>query len=380
MREFEKTDAAFISCYLDPRKGEPDYRGFLKQRTDSLRRNLSGTASTDFAQALEMIESRLEGDFYPEARGLAVFARAQGGGRFFSDMQFAVPVENSLAVYPAPLIHPLLALKDTYDRYALVFVRREAVQVIEVNLGAASTRGWVANPKSIRGDGSWISRPGEENPEAASFVRLDGQVPMVERLLQTGDRTRLFLAGDPELVAAMRAALRAPWAARLVDVLPMAAKGTLEDAVSRSLRTFVDLRNRESSRLATGVAQGVSDSGLAVSGDLASLEALREGRADMLVICEDYRPEPGWACDRCGESRMQERPPGNCTACGRSGARTLDPRAEMVRLAGQQDVEVRFTDSDELSHLGGVGCLLHYRDERMMVPASQAYSRLALVA
>ena len=31
---------------------------------------------------------------------------------------------------------------------------------------------------------------------------------------------------------------------------------------------------------------------------------------------------------------MQERPPGNCTVCGRSGARTLDPRAEMVRLAG----------------------------------------------
>lgn len=376
----ESTDAAFLSCYLDLSRGKTDVRLFLERHAAALARDLSGAQRSDFEQALKLIRGRLEGAFHPQARGIAMFARGPAGGQFFSDLQFAVPLTSSLTCYPTPFIRPLMALKHRFDRFALVFVQKNSTEVAEIDLGAVSTRGWVANPKFRSVDDRWEAGVTDTVSATRSSARVRRQMRLITRLLQGAGRTPLFLAGDPELVSAMMDSLSEPLRARPVKLLPTTARGALEEAVDGASNAFSELRRRQSSQLACLVAGSDGDNGVSVSGGAPSLQALQQGRVDKLVLCEDYRLDSGWACSHCGESRLPAPVPEVCTACGRSEVQPFDLSAELVRLAAQQGVEVVIADSDELARQGGVGCLLQNPAEAMYLPPSAPSRRVQLVA
>ncbi len=375
----ESSDAPFVSCYLDLSQGDSGHRRFLEQRAESLRQTLHGAARADFEHALALIESALDADLHPRAQGMALFARGPRGGRFFLAMQFAVPVQNSLSVYPAPDIYSLLALKHSYDRYVLVLTRPDWLQVIEVSLGAATVRAWAVNRGSRASDnGLDRQRSAAAGPNSAQ-AWVARQAPMVQRLLQTGGRSHWILAGDPELAEQLSSQLPLAVRARLVDLLPIPASWTQQQLVAAALRRFIAFRESEAQYTAASVVRGVRYRGLAVAGALASLEALREGRADTLIMSRDYHPESGWVCTRCGEGCIGKRRPAYCPACS-GGVQALYVRTELLRLAGRQDVAFELVNSDQLRYLGGVGCLLRAPAESRGQPGPRAFNSLDLVA
>ena len=181
--------------------------------------------------------------------------------------------------------------------------------------------------------------------------------------MQTAGRAALILAGDPDLVEAVGNSLPPALQSRLVTRMPMRASDDLEETVGASLRAFIEFEERGSRAVAASVVRGVGSRGLAVAGGPATLQALREGRADTLVIARTYDPEPGWMCGHCSGSRIGEALPKDCPWCG-GGVQPLDLRAELARLAGRQGLAVEVVaDADELMSLGGVGCLLRLRGE-----------------
>ena len=360
----DETEAPFVSCYLNLEQGETGYRMALKDRAFALRATLDNDARADFEAAMGRIEAYVATSLRADAQGVALFARQFRAGAFFLPMQFAVPLPNAISVNPTPHVYHLMALKDTYHRYVVMIATQGWVRITEVSLGAATVKAWTEQPKLRERVGrEWTKEHYESHRRERTSLFLNEQIELLKRLMAAGGHTHLILAGDPRLTGEIRRALPKSMTAKLVDTIPVASRHAQEDVVAATLSAFVEWEEQDSQAVAARFVQGVRTQGLAAAGAAACLEALRRGRADVLLLARDHLPEPGWRCASCGAMRIERDTPTTCPECGKRALRPIDAREELVRLAGQQDCPVEVVEYCEpLMALGGVGCLLRYRE------------------
>jgi protein required for attachment to host cells len=358
----DETEAPFVSCYLNLEQGEAGYRKAFEDRASALRATLDGDARADFEAVIGQIEAYLATALRPDARGVALFARQFRAGAFFLPMQFAAPLPNWIAVYPTPNLFHLMALKDTYHRYVVLLATQARVRILEVNLGAVTVQAWTEQPELRERVGrEWTKAHYESHRRERTSRFLKEPIELLGRLMAAGGHTHLILAGDPRLTGEIRRALSKSAASKLVDTIPAAGRDTQEDVVAATLSAFVEWEEQESQAVAARFVQGIRTQGLAVAGATACLDALRQRRADTLLLARDLLPEPGWRCAVCGAIRIERDAPTACSECGKAAVQPIDATEELVRLAGQQNCPVEVVDyCDPLMALGGVGCLLRY--------------------
>lgn len=359
----DETAAPFVSCYLNLDQGAASYRKVLAERALALRGSLEEGARTDCNAAIGQIESYLAEKLRSDARGIAIFSRHFRGGAFFLPMQFAAPLPDWLAIYPTPNLFHLMELKDTYHRYTVLLATRTAVRILEVNLGAATVQAWTMQPELRERVGrEWTKSHYESHRRERTSRFLKEQVELLGRLMAAGGHTHLILAGDPRLTGEIRRALPKSIAAKLVDTIPAASRDTHEDVVAATLSAFIEWEEQESQAVAARFVEGIQTQGLAVAGAAACLDALRQRRADTLLLARDLVPAKGWRCAACGAIRIEHAEPAACTDCGSNAVMAIDVTVELVRLAGQQDCPIEVVEyCDALMALGGVGCLLRYQ-------------------
>jgi protein required for attachment to host cells len=358
----DETEAPFVSCYLNLEQGEDSYRKALEDRARALRSTLEGDAKADFDAAIAQIDDYLSGMLRPGAKGAALFSRHYRGGAFFLPMQFAAPLPNWIAVYPCPNLFHLMALKDTFHRYVVLLASQAWVRILEVNLGAATTKAWTEQPELRERVGrEWTKAHYESHRRERTSRFLKEQTNLLESLMVAGGHTHLILAGDPRLTGEIRRTLPKSVAAKLVDTIPAASRDKQEDVVAATLSAFIECEEQESQAAAARFVQGIRTQGRAAAGAAACMDALREQRADMLLLARDLLPEPGWRCATCGVIRIAHHAPAACPECGKKSVQPVDATVELVRLAGQQDCPIEVVDHcDPLMALGGIGCLLRY--------------------
>ncbi len=358
----EETEAPFVSCYLNLEQGEAGYRKVLEDRALALRSILEDEARADFDAALHQIETYLAEKLRPSAKGVALFSRQFRAGAFFLPMQFAAPLPDWIAVYPTPNLFHLIALKDTYERYVVLLATGARVRILEVNLGAVTVQAWTEQPELRERVGrEWTKEHYQSHRRERTSRFLKEQIELLGHLMAAGGHTHLILAGDPRLTGEIQRALPKSVASKLVDTIPAAGRDAQEDVVAATLSAFVEWEEQESQAVAARFVQGIRTQGLAVAGATACLDALRQRRADILLLGRDLLPEPGWRCAACGAIRIEHDEPAACPECGKKAVRLIDATVELVRLAGQQDCPVEVVEHcDPLMALGGVGCLLRY--------------------
>ena len=358
----DETEAPFVSCYLNLEQGEDSYRKALEDRALAMRSTLEGNAKADFDAAIGQINDYLAGMLRPGAKGVALFSRYSSGGAFFLPMQFAAPLPNWIAVYPSPNLFHVMALKDNYHRYVVLLVNQAWVRILEVNLGAATTKAWTEQPELRERVGrEWTKAHYESHRHERTSRFLKEQTDMLESLMVAGGHTHLILAGDPRLTGRIRRTLPKSVAAKLVDTIPVASRDKQDDVVAATLSAFIECEEQESQAVAARFVQGIRTQGRAAAGAAACLEALREQRADLLLLSRDLLPAPGWRCAACGVIRIAHPAPAACTECGKKSIQPVDATVELVRLAGQQNCPIEVVDHcDPLMALGGMGCLLRY--------------------
>jgi len=359
----EESDAPFISCYLNL-EDEPDsWRKTLDDRARILRRLLNGNDLADFEEALGKIETWLATNLLSEAKGAALFVRGTFGGAFMLPMQFAAPLPNWFAVYPTPNIYHLVELKDNYHRYVVLLARPDRACILEVNLGAATIRAWINEPDLRARVGQEWSRPHYQVNQAHRGDRfVQGKIAVLEQLMQSGGHTHLILAGDARITGRVRNALPGYLADKLVEIIPAVETDQQADVVMATLASFIAHEEQESRTLAERLIEGLRSQNLAVAGSAATLDALRWGDVDILVMANDYQPDPGWTCTVCQSIGTETPETSVCPHCGHESVRPLDVREALLRLAGQSECPVEVVDkSDALMSLGGVGCLLRTR-------------------
>ena len=361
----DESDTPFISAYLNLEGGQTGWRETLSERARILRRVLKGDDLADFEEALDKIEAWLGTDLLPEAKGAAIFVRGTFGGGFMLPMQFAAPLPDWIAVYPTPNIYHLVELKDNYHRYVVLLAMPDRASILEVNLGAATTQAWINRSELRMRVGSEWTRPHYQVHQAHRgdrFVRE--KIAVLEQLMHAGGQPHLILAGDPMTTARVRDALPNDLAEKLVDVIPTGERDLQTDVVIATLSSFIEHEEQDSRAVAEQLIEGLRSQNLTVAGTAETLDALRWGEVDMLVMASDYQPDPGWTCSACRAIGTEVPETPLCPQCGESAVRSLDVREALLRLAGQLERPVEMVEqSDALMSLGGVGCLLRYRHD-----------------
>ena len=358
----DETQAPFVSCYLALEQGEAGYREVFEYRAIAIRSTLEDEARSDFDAAISQIKDYLAQKLRPGAKGVALFSRHFRGGAFFLPMQFAAPLPNWIAVYPTPNLFHLMALKDNYHRYVVLLANQACVRILEVNLGATTIKAWTEQPALRERVGrEWTKAHYESHRRERTTRFLKEQISLLEGLMVAGGHTHLILAGEPRLTGEIRRALPKSVAAKLIDTIPAASRDTQDDVVAATLSAFIQGEEQESQAIAARFVQGIRTQGRAVAGATACLDALRQQRADMLLLARDLLPAPGWRCVVCGVIRIEHHAPAACPECGSKSVQPVDAMVELVRLAGQQECPIEVVDHcDPLMALGGMGCLLRY--------------------
>jgi rubrerythrin len=356
-----------MSAYLNLDEGHVDWRETLDERARVLRRVLKGDDLADVEEMLIKIEDWLARDLLPEAKGAAIFVRGTFGGAFMLPMQFAAPLPDWIAVYPTPNIYHLVELKDNYHRYVILLATSDRASIMEVNLGAATTQAWINRSElRMRVGSEWTRSHYQVHQEHRGNQFVHEKIALLEHLMHAGGQTHLILAGDPKITARVRDALPEDMAEKLVDVVPTSERDRQADVVMATLSSFIEHEEQESHSIAESLVEGLRSQNLAIAGSEATLDALRWGEVDMLVMASDYQPDPGWQCTVCQAVGIEVPETTVCPKCGEFAVRSLDVREALLRLAGQLERPVEVVEqSDALMSLGGVGCLLRYRPESL---------------
>ena len=357
----DESEAPLISCYLQVGKGSPGYAGILHERAQAIRRSLTGSALEFVEAGLARIEAFLQDGIENWARGLALFSRA-GREPFFLPLQFRVPLPNWIAVGPAPNLYHLVELRDNYDRYVVLLATDTSARIIGVNLGTVTEQIWKTRPDlRNRVAHEWTKDHFQDHRRERTHRFVNELIRTAERVMADGGYGHLILAGSARVLSRVKRALPRSLAAKLIDVVPAAAGDQVSDIVASTLESFLEYEERESQAIAERLVSQIHTHGLAVAGTDATMDALRNGRADFLVIAKGYDPGTGWECRQCGATELALPRPNLCPVCRLGLLRDFDIREEMVRIAGRFECGIEVVEhSDMLINLGGVGCLLRF--------------------
>ena len=359
-----ESNAPFISCYLRLEKGYIKNRSALDEQIHQLKKTLSGQTLQDFEQALEQIEACLASGLLRHAKGAALFSRA-GTTPFFLPLRFHVPLPTWIAVNTVPNIYHLVELKDNYHRYVVMISTEESAQILEINLGSVTEVLWKERPELRNRVGrEWTKEIYQSHRRGRTDKFIKEKIRILDKLMAAGGYSHLILAGPSSLTGRVRSALPKRLAAKLIDLVPASNKMTFSQIVETTLAVFIEAEERESRAAAEELVHQIRTGGLAVAGTVPSFTALKRGLVDMLVLLKGYAPDPGWSCSECGVMSMGLKRPIACPECGSPRLRTLHVKEEMVRLAEEAGCTIEVVgESKTLRALGGIGCLLRYREE-----------------
>ncbi len=185
---------------------------------------------------------------------------------------------------------------------------------------------------------------------------------MLGQLVSAGRYSHFVLAGHSSVTSRVERELPKWLREKLVDTVPVSGAAPLSDVVEATLVSFTESEEQQSRATVADLLHELRTGGLAVVGAEASVRALHRGQADTLVLAKEYQLGTAWACDHCGAIDNGSLSPDTCQTCGETSCRQSDVRELMVRKAEKLDCPVEIvSQSDELMHVGGVGCLLSYR-------------------
>jgi peptide subunit release factor 1 (eRF1) len=191
---------------------------------------------------------------------------------------------------------------------------------------------------------------------------LKDAVEILNQLMSAGGYTHLILAGQTSVTSQIQQNLPKHLQKQLIDTVTAFGATRLSDVVEATLSSFVEAEEQESRTTVANLMQQLRTGGLAVVGTDPTFRALYRGRVDVLVMSKEYDPGRGWSCDKCGHIGVESEVPEACPECEAREFRRFNTKERIVHKAEELDCTIEIVgQSDELIHLGGVGCLVSYR-------------------
>ncbi|MDF1813729.1 MAG: hypothetical protein P1V20_16125 [Verrucomicrobiales bacterium] len=341
--EIEPTESPLISCFVNLEHPRPDYLKEFEYRATMTAKRLGGIRAIDFEDALEEIREYLNTKIKSLSKSAAIYCR-WGDHPVFLPIQFDVPLKTDFIVDQLPHIYPLIELKDTYHRFVIAILTETEARILETTIGTVTGDILKRKPDLRQRIGrEWTKEHYHNYRDEQANLFVKEKIDIIESLMQRGGHNHLILAGSPKMVARLKKALPVRLRSKLIDTVNSNPREGLSPILTDSINLFITAENMESHCRVEELESAVFSNGLGVCGCLATMEALENGTASMLILDQKFLE--------------------------------TDTREEMVRLATRQGIPIETVNRNEtMLRLGGAGCLLRY------LPTANAEQRVLLAA
>ena len=266
----------------------------LQREADRQGRDAQGSVSKDTDRMMDFLRSLDRG----QTRGLAMFS-ASGAG-LWEQVQVPRPLRDRAVVSPHPYVLPLEAVLETYEAFCTVLVDREKARIFLARMGTIKERADVFDEV-----------PGQHEQGGRSQARYSRHIEeMVARhlkhvadvLLRFFKRTgfdHLILAGPEEVLPEFEGGLHDYLRRRIVGRITLPMTASPREVLERSLATEEAIEAERERTVAEKVRAEAAAGRQAVLGLRGVLDALNQGRVDVLVAPIGLSGR-GIECTQCG--------------------------------------------------------------------------------
>jgi hypothetical protein len=362
-----------LSVYVDAApdgRGRRNFNVFLKKQFSEYEKGLRARSpeSSGFPGDAQRVIRYLETELKPESKGAAVFVRQ--GQKDFQSFQTVLPLGNRVVIAKQPFIYPLARIADDYGRYGILISSGKQARLMLVHLGRVEAEaGIIPAPDDDTAKGyqprkgrlGWNDERHQRHLDDLVSKHVKAAIREAQRFFP-GDINFLLVAAEKGTLAEIQRQMPAGLKKLLETTAKFDIKSPDKRVLEISLSIFKELENRGSQKMAReAVVLAKSKVSRAVLGTKASLSALQDGRAEILIVSERFAGD-GWQCNGCLKLGAAAKPR-VCIYCGRREInRRPDMKEEMVSLALGYGVGIEFVEnSPELDANGGIAVLLKRR-------------------
>ena len=143
---------------------------------------------------------------------------------------------------------------------------------------------------------------------------------------------------------------------RVVDIIDINVDDE-QKLLKESIYLISEREQMKSQEAVHHLKEEILKDGLAVYGLEETLNAVKNGQVDLLIIEKDYKLQ-GWICENC--QLINKGNKRTCPYCGKKTSK-VDVLEEILEFAQRTDAEVEFTDDEEIANLGHVGGILRFK-------------------
>jgi len=278
-----------LSVFLntDPAEGNADaYR--LR-----LRSMLKGV---DLPEDIQQVEQYLNREYDWSGRSVALFSCAPQG--FFRAYPLAVPVRSRVRAGGRPSVKALADMLDAYGGYGVALVDKQGARLFSFHLGELREQeGVIGEEVRHTKHGGASSLPGrrggagEQKRTAEEVIdrNMKDTVDFAVHFFEENRVRRVLIGGTDDNVAHFRSLLPKAWQSLVVGTFPMSMTASHAEVLARAMQVGKEAeKHRENRLIDTMITAAAKGSGGVVNLN-ETLNAIRDGRVQTLMIMDGYR-------------------------------------------------------------------------------------------
>jgi peptide chain release factor subunit 1 len=332
----------FVSLYFDGRD-----QTFIQHRKRVIQSVLEHNELKNFLKTMKRIMTYLKKN---KTANIAIFASNMH--RFFEVVSLPAEVENTLIVDTSPYIRPLAEFADEWQAYTLVLLNSNHAKIFTYSCGEIAEEELSADVMNRHKKGGMSQARFQRLRKGSIHAFLSDVAKELARIAEDN----IILAGPGEAKKEFYEMLPHELQKGIIGVLDVDINdehGLLEESheimVEKGKETHLQLLNL--------IKKEILRNGLAVHGIRDTVDAVRNGQVEALLVEKDYR-QRGWKCEHC--QLVDIGMLALCPACGNRTAE-VDVVEELIEFAENTDAVVEFTDNEDIKKVGHIAALLRYK-------------------
>jgi peptide subunit release factor 1 (eRF1) len=354
-----------LSAFLDMSVNSDNKRTFQiflnkeKGSHQELDSDREGKHREALGEAFARLDRWIGSNFEEANKGVAVYVELDGD--WLEGFQFPLPVPNRLAVDSRPVVGPLIEIVSRYHHHGVVLVDREHLRIVSFYLDQTVHEKEVQTepfpaPHDVKRGGfsapDYQARKAEETRHF--FKEFAAEVDDFVRRHRPDDLTIL---GTHENVVRFTESLPPSLKDMVIHTDGMDIEASAAEVRRKLAPAFQSRRHEREAQSVALLRDRLQQSHFAVAGFEHTLDQLQAGTIQTLVLARGVQRKGG-QCERCGYLFAQDT--GACAYCEGPVRDQVDLVEEILRMAGDQDLDIAFVGASTIQDVGDVGALLRF--------------------
>jgi stalled ribosome rescue protein Dom34 len=353
-----KAEHPILSVYLntDPAEGNAENQ---RLRLRSMLKDIK------LSEDVAVITRYFEHEHDWTGRSVAIFSCAPED--FWQAYTLAVPVRSRVRVNNRPFVKPLANLLDSYGGYGVVLVDKQRARLFYFHLGALQEQ------EGMKGESVRRTKHGGGSQATGRRGGVAGQTDYVDEVAERNIKDavdfatrffsekkvrRILIGGTDDNVAMFRNQLPKAWRSLVVGSFPISMVASESEVLERAMTVGREAEYKREAHLARTIVTSAAKGRGGVLGIDDTLDAVREGRVQTLLIRDGFR-SAGSRCKSCAYLSAQQLDA--CPFCGGEIEQIPDTVEVAVRQVMRSGGEVEVLGSEhQVEGFGEIGALLRY--------------------